>query len=201
MPGSDSFGMDTDYLMNVRYWCTDVTQKLLFPPMDIDDHVALVSFPSSVNEWCSYTGSTVDEATCYTSNPQHLCVCPTYMDLDGSWETLLQNRCIISQHFSGYRLLSKWQVPRSMSGQGSWGISGFKKVKGHANIVFSPGRAPGTDVTLLGQRVFEKLQIESEVKKTGWEGLLLVEIAFVAICMKSLKCEVGVCVCGTSEQM
>ena len=37
--------------------------------------------------------------------------------------------------------------PSSSPSQGAWGISGFKKVKGHANIVFSPGRAGTLAVT------------------------------------------------------
>lgn len=110
--------------------------------MGIDDHVALVSFPSSVNELCSYPGSTVDEATCHAWDPQHLGVMKSsnfIQESKGSYYLRASSNNFFLHLLPAVQRTWTWQVSRSMSGQGSWGISGFKKVKGHANIVFSPG--------------------------------------------------------------
>ena len=107
------------------YWLSDarwmdidvqnVTQKWQFHQMGIDDHVALVSFPSSVNELCSYPGSTVDEATCHAWDPQHLGVMKSsnfIQESKGSYYL----RASSNNFFCIFYPLSNWHGPGKSHG-------------------------------------------------------------------------------------
>lgn len=126
------------------YWCTECYPEITIPSNGYWWSCYPGQFPQFC-QWvtvCSYPGSTVDEATCHAWDPQHLGVMKSsnfIQESKGSYYLRASSNDSFSHLLPAVQLTWTWQVSRSMSGQGSWGISGFKKVKGHANIVFSPG--------------------------------------------------------------